>query len=702
MAYKHACIRALSAMLIVAFGLSFAPAPAAADTTGAPSTIASSTDASSADVAQASNPFADVPANHWAYDAVRQLAADGYIQGYPDGQFKGQRPMTRYEMAVLTDRAVRSIEAKLAQLQQVEQRDIAAVRALMAAFGPELAALKAQMAALQAHQADQDKQLADLKKEADATQLRVNQGKVGLRFMARPGTTFINTSELTGPTGRFAAGATGLTTPFQAVPAGIGGTTSSYGTAATFGSGNTNAVPIGPFQHGTFYQLSNLYLAGQIDPRWSYGFRLKEQYYLNPIENGNTLKPAFCTAFPTTGGVLNGAPNCSFQDLGGGGQSTQQGNVTMALDFGYVQYNSPGGLFAQAGRFTLGEGRYQINPESLLWGGQSENGLLVGMNDPNGRYTATAAYFYSPVSAQLLATAQGTGTGVCSQGIVGYNTGAVQPVLTGVNPNCNTTGAEYGGHFDYYFPSTKTDISITADSYQAQTFTYWDPSAALCGNGATGTSAAVCAANGVGPTAAQAATNATPGAYIVGSGNLAAGALELAQYFGNGALPQFQFGIGWGRRLGSDPFTGVTWAAANTYSASLTFASKGNLFATGAVPLIPNTGKANSNVVELSYQYIGLNSIFPLWGGWGGSAPPESNTGAAGAVGAVNGSGMQSYRVVLDHWVSDNVRFGITALHIQNIPGVFIPAGNLATCPGCAVNSYQENQIYLDSYFYFL
>src|SRR5579875_1891934 len=50
---------------------------------------------------------ADVPPNHWAYDAVRQLAADGYIQGYPDGQFKGQRPMTRYEAAVLTDRAVR-------------------------------------------------------------------------------------------------------------------------------------------------------------------------------------------------------------------------------------------------------------------------------------------------------------------------------------------------------------------------------------------------------------------------------------------------------------------------------------------------------------------------------------------------------------------------------------------------------------------
>ena len=148
MVISTARIRGLSAAVIVTLGLCTLQPAAAADASSveAAASPVSQADQTSKIVSQASNPFADVPANHWAYDAVRQLAADGYIQGYPDGQYKGQRPMTRYEAAVLTDRAVRSIEAKLAQLQQVEQRDIAAVRALINAFRPELDAIKTQVA----------------------------------------------------------------------------------------------------------------------------------------------------------------------------------------------------------------------------------------------------------------------------------------------------------------------------------------------------------------------------------------------------------------------------------------------------------------------------------------------------------------------------------------------------------------------------
>ncbi|MBQ9480482.1 MAG: S-layer homology domain-containing protein, partial [Selenomonadaceae bacterium] len=39
----------------------------------------------------AANPFSDVPKDHWAYDAVTQLAADGVIEGYGDGTFLGNR-----------------------------------------------------------------------------------------------------------------------------------------------------------------------------------------------------------------------------------------------------------------------------------------------------------------------------------------------------------------------------------------------------------------------------------------------------------------------------------------------------------------------------------------------------------------------------------------------------------------------------------
>ena len=50
--------------------------------------------------------FPDVPQNHWAYEYVTQLAGNGMIEGYPDGNFAGDRPMTRYEFAAILYRAM--------------------------------------------------------------------------------------------------------------------------------------------------------------------------------------------------------------------------------------------------------------------------------------------------------------------------------------------------------------------------------------------------------------------------------------------------------------------------------------------------------------------------------------------------------------------------------------------------------------------
>ncbi|MBO4853408.1 MAG: S-layer homology domain-containing protein [Schwartzia sp.] len=54
----------------------------------------------------AANPFEDVPADHWAYDAIAQLAADGVIEGYGDGTYRGDQAITRYEMAQMVARAM--------------------------------------------------------------------------------------------------------------------------------------------------------------------------------------------------------------------------------------------------------------------------------------------------------------------------------------------------------------------------------------------------------------------------------------------------------------------------------------------------------------------------------------------------------------------------------------------------------------------
>ena len=56
--------------------------------------------------AYAANTFSDVPAGHWAYDSVNKLAAEGIVDGYPNGTFGGDRLMTRYEMAQIVAKAM--------------------------------------------------------------------------------------------------------------------------------------------------------------------------------------------------------------------------------------------------------------------------------------------------------------------------------------------------------------------------------------------------------------------------------------------------------------------------------------------------------------------------------------------------------------------------------------------------------------------
>ena len=56
--------------------------------------------------AYAANPFSDVEPSSWAYQSVEQLASAGIINGYPDGTFKGQKDITRFEMAQMIAKAM--------------------------------------------------------------------------------------------------------------------------------------------------------------------------------------------------------------------------------------------------------------------------------------------------------------------------------------------------------------------------------------------------------------------------------------------------------------------------------------------------------------------------------------------------------------------------------------------------------------------
>lgn len=76
-----------------------------------------------------SKEFPDVPANHWAYEAVTKLAGNDVVAGYPDGEFHGDRTMTRYEMAEIIYKAMSKgvqVDQKLVNEFKPEMEQVAA------------------------------------------------------------------------------------------------------------------------------------------------------------------------------------------------------------------------------------------------------------------------------------------------------------------------------------------------------------------------------------------------------------------------------------------------------------------------------------------------------------------------------------------------------------------------------------------------
>ena len=92
--------------------------------------------------AYAANPFSDVTADDWAYQAVSDLSAQGVVEGYPDGTFKGERNMTRYELAQIIARLM----AKEDQLNAEQQ---ATLDKLAGEYADELANLGVRVANLE-------------------------------------------------------------------------------------------------------------------------------------------------------------------------------------------------------------------------------------------------------------------------------------------------------------------------------------------------------------------------------------------------------------------------------------------------------------------------------------------------------------------------------------------------------------------------
>lgn len=84
----------------------------------------------------AANPFSDVPAKHWSYGAVTQLENAGILEGYGDGTFRGDKTISRYEMAIIVAKA-------MSKLDQADATNKALIEKLEAEYAAELKGLGA-------------------------------------------------------------------------------------------------------------------------------------------------------------------------------------------------------------------------------------------------------------------------------------------------------------------------------------------------------------------------------------------------------------------------------------------------------------------------------------------------------------------------------------------------------------------------------
>lgn len=119
------------------------------------------------------NPFSDVKFNHWAYDAVSKLAAKGIITGYPDGTFKGQKPLTRYDMAVMI---ARMMEKMPTMKSRMSKGDMDSVQKLVVEFADELSLLGVKVTALEDEMSAVKDDLATIKQDVKTLKMTGGNG----------------------------------------------------------------------------------------------------------------------------------------------------------------------------------------------------------------------------------------------------------------------------------------------------------------------------------------------------------------------------------------------------------------------------------------------------------------------------------------------------------------------------------------------
>jgi hypothetical protein len=500
-----------------------------------------------AEVAQG-NPFADVPPNSWAYQAIRSLASEGLIEGYPDGKFKGNRPMTRYEAAVLINRAVDKLEADIAAGQKANAADIANLKKLVDQFGPELKAVQDHLAALDTKVGALSTQVA-----ANTTTLKRQQFHLYAFFRA-PGDFRESASAFNGPSNISSANA-GQTLNVPANGALPSNTKVVYGNSlgSPGGVAPQNDSFSGQNTYGTAYEVTRMIFSGDVDPNVSYYVRLEDRYYLEGPNNGDPVfptgnafsNPAYCTSLA----VCN--PNADYP-----------ANAAFRLNIAALTYHTPGGFAITAGRILPLESNSDL-------GGQ-----LLGLSYADYFNGAQLGYH---------------GHGLAAEAGYGFGNPAAQ-APGGIQPQ-----QQMWAHADFDFIPHHLNLGGSYISELGNNVILWDPAAPLrysaalpILNAATGTqvTGSYCGIN-------TGAANTTTGCPTFLGTPMTYGSVYGTYRFSDNLRIQAEFG----HHFGNDPFTGSTWQQPNAMWAVATI---GN-----------NAGPKGTGWAEVGYIGSGFNGVSP-------------------------------------------------------------------------------------------
>ena len=658
---------------------------ASSTSTVAPDANAASTSGAS-DVAQA-GPLSDVPLNSWAYDAVNQLAKDGVIKGYPDGTFKGNRPMTRYEAAVLAYRAVDMLEAQITAemaagkaITAKEQADIDAANKLMAAYGAELKAVERHVDALQQQADTTDKQLATTTALGAATAATVRKQQIHLNTWYRVAAYGQNVQANVGPLPIVFNGAT--YTPGSNLPQGIGsapsgsaaiGPSVSAAGVVTPGGGTSGGLAWGPqpmyvmgqnsnttgeMGHGLGMQYLSLIFGGNPDDRSQWLVKLTN---LDRYSNTNfypAATPGVCVT-PTVG-VAGAACNA-----GNSGALDADGLLTnfVRMQDMWYQYTSPGGVYAKFGKFQQDEGPKQVT--GTQWGmSDYVNGVRLGWR--NAQFNAQVGYGFEDTSAQ-------------------------NNLLYGIPSSSVVTWVQGDYQIDKHL-----DIGAYLSNYSGYHSSFWDASAVNCVSTPAGakTSKVIPLVAGQAYTAGGCGAGFAPivygapgaaaglpvtGAYINGTSLTTAPGAQVPHETTLGGTIVANYGqlrlvLEGTDRLGNDPTTGAG------YLGNLT-----GFFQADYGPFTGASGVHGKYTVSLGGFAAGMNGLGP---GFGYYASP--------AIWTQFSTNFSDYYFLwggVKKWLTDTATIGVYYVNMGLLPGTVIPAGS-ASCPGCVITGDTRNALY--------